>query len=567
MKTSIWKSIPKHGLAIVAGILLGIIAPACAQTTNADEPVPVETSNAADAIVTPPTAAPNLEAATNATVDVKKPPVTRVNREAVVAIGSNAELKANEVAEAVVAICGNAIAKGEVTDAVVAVMGNVEVSGEGGDAVVAVMGNVKLLPGARVRGDVVSVGGTVEKAEGASIEGQVQEVNIGIPGLPSFDWLSTWVKECVFKLRPLAPSVGWVWGFAGVFFLLYALVALALPRPVELCVQEITQRPLTTILMGLLTLVLVPVISIILAVTVVGGIVIPFALIALALAAIIGKVALLQYLGRQITRHFGGAQQPFLAFVVGWLIITLLYMVPILGLMMFAVTGMWALGAAVMATFGGARREMPPRNTPPSQPTYASGSTPPVAGLAPMPMTAAGTASPSPEVSADSAGAGFAAPSSGEFAGTPPAFAASAVPTTASAPMAMPDAWALPRAGFWERMGAAFLDVVLVSILGGLIGGPPLGFLVALAYFAGMWGWKGTTIGGIVLKLKVVRLDGGPVTFPVALVRGLTAAFSTVVMFLGFLWIAWDPEKQSWHDKIAGTVVVRLPHTQSLVCF
>jgi uncharacterized RDD family membrane protein YckC len=47
----------------------------------------------------------------------------------------------------------------------------------------------------------------------------------------------------------------------------------------------------------------------------------------------------------------------------------------------------------------------------------------------------------------------------------------------------------------------------------------------------------------------------------------LAAVFSTMVMFVGFLWIAWDKEKQGWHDKIAGTVVVRLPHTQSLVCF
>ena len=131
----------------------------------------------------------------------------------------------------------------------------------------------------------------------------------------------------------------------------------------------------------------------------------------------------------------------------------------------------------------------------------------------------------------------------------------------------MPEAWTLPRAGFWERMAAAFLDVVLVSLLGHLVGRPSWGLLVALAYFTGMWAWKGTTIGGILLKLKVARLDGQPMTFPVALVRGLSAVFSVVVLFLGFLWIAWDRDKQGWHDKIAGTTVVRLPHTQSLVCY
>jgi len=134
-----------------------------------------------------------------------------------------------------------------------------------------------------------------------------------------------------------------------------------------------------------------------------------------------------------------------------------------------------------------------------------------------------------------------------------------------------------PRAGFWERMGAAFLDMVAVGFITGFahrplgfmlsfLNGPPVFFIVALAYFAGLWAWKGTTLGGIVLKLHVVRHDGGPLTFLVALVRGLAAAFSAVVFFLGFFWIGWDREKQGWHDKIAGTVVVRVPRSTPLVC-
>ena len=97
---------------------------------------------------------------------------------------------------------------------------------------------------------------------------------------------------------------------------------------------------------------------------------------------------------------------------------------------------------------------------------------------------------------------------------------------------------------------------MVTCILGGLVGGPPQGFLVALAYFAGMWAWKGTTIGGIVLGLKVARMDGQPLTFTVALVRGLAAAFSVIVLFLGFLWMLWDPRQQGWHDKLAHTIVV-----------
>ncbi len=69
------------------------------------------------------------------------------------------------------------------------------------------------------------------------------------------------------------------------------------------------------------------------------------------------------------------------------------------------------------------------------------------------------------------------------------------------------------------------------------------------------------------LGLKVVRADGQPVTFAVALVRGLAAAFSIAVLFLGILWIAWDAEKQGWHDRIAGTLVIRLPKGTPLLAF
>lgn len=113
-------------------------------------------------------------------------------------------------------------------------------------------------------------------------------------------------------------------------------------------------------------------------------------------------------------------------------------------------------------------------------------------------------------------------------------------------------------------MGAGFLDIAVICLSVALAG--PFSLLVGLAYFAGMWAWKGTTIGGIVLNLQVVRQDGQPMNFLTALVRSVAAVFSALMLFLGFFWIAWDREKQGWHDKIAGTVVVRLPKPISLVC-
>jgi uncharacterized RDD family membrane protein YckC len=91
-------------------------------------------------------------------------------------------------------------------------------------------------------------------------------------------------------------------------------------------------------------------------------------------------------------------------------------------------------------------------------------------------------------------------------------------------------------------------------------------FLPALAlYGALLWKLRGATIGGIIFGLKVVRLDSRPSEWVTVVVRALACFFSLIVIGLGFIWIAFDPEKQGWHDKIAGTVVVRMPRGVSLV--
>ena len=371
--------------------------------------------------------------------------------------------------------------------------------------------------------------------------------------------------------------MGWVWLVAGAMFLIYLLLAAALSGPVGVCVNTITRRPVTTILLGLLTKLLVPFVFLLLAITGIGVFVVPFLVVALFLGALVGKVALFEYLGLSLGRQFGPGpfEKPIVGFVVGWLLITLLYMVPVVGLITFGLVGFWGLGCVVTALFGGLKRETP---APPLSPVFS----PPATFVAPQ-STGAGQGS---AVGAS----GFGEAPSG--APGPSSMAAGAQQTVAepspnqgprmSMPVSpptlnVPEALAYPKAGFWERSGAAFLDVVLVSILTGLahaplpkfvfhaIGGSSFFLIVAVAYFAGMWAWRGTTVGGAVLSLKVMRFDGQPLTFSVALVRALAAAFSTVVLFLGFLWIAWDQDKQGWHDKIAGTVVLRLPRGTPLV--
>ena len=478
---------------------------------------------------------------------------SEINREALVVFGKDAELKTNESAEAVVVIGGSAKVSGKVREAVVVIGGDAEIDGEVGDAVVAILGSVKINPGAVIHNEVVSVGGRVDVAKGAHIHGTTQEVDLGGLRLGKIpQGLKDWFVHCVLKFRLLAPQVGWVWFVAAAFFLIYLLITLALPRPVTVCVDELTRRPMTTFFIGLLAKLLVPLVMLLLIVTGIGIVVVPFIQAALIAGALIGKAALMQYLGRQIARQFGSEalQKPLVAFLLGWLLITLIYMIPILSLLVFGITSVWGIGVAITATFVGLRRESPQRPPPPASPMAA-----------PIPPTAAASM------------AAIVSPATDPRSPIPPSPEAAQpkavplLPPTTPAPAGPPVALSFPIASFWERMGAGFLDLVLVTILSALVPMAPFWPLIALAYFSGMWAWKGTTVGGVVLKLQVVRqTNGGTLTFVVALVRALAAAFSIFVLFLGFFWIAWDRDKQGWHDKIAGTLVVRLPRAMPLVC-
>ena len=122
-----------------------------------------------------------------------------------------------------------------------------------------------------------------------------------------------------------------------------------------------------------------------------------------------------------------------------------------------------------------------------------------------------------------------------------------------------------PRATFWDRVGASLIDAVLFAAISGATHIVFLGFGGWAIYQVGMWSWKQTTIGGIVLGIKGERMDGRPMDFGVALIRYLASCLSSFALGLGYLWAAWDSEGQTWHDKIAGTVVVKVPKNEPLL--
>jgi uncharacterized RDD family membrane protein YckC len=147
------------------------------------------------------------------------------------------------------------------------------------------------------------------------------------------------------------------------------------------------------------------------------------------------------------------------------------------------------------------------------------------------------------------------------------------------APVAGP-APGLRYGGFWVRVVAFILDGIVLGVLTAALaplvsGGNivtttssgvvtinytanALGFLIDLLYFVGFWAWRGQSPGMIPFNMRIVMADdGSKVDVVRCLLRYVGLIISFVILFLGVIWVGFDRRKQGWHDKIAGTVVVR----------
>jgi len=466
-----------------------------------------------------------------------------------VAVGSDVVVKAGEIAEEVVVVQGSATIDGAVEGDIVVILGKATVNGKVDGELVSVMSDVALGPQAEVDGQVVSVGGTFEKDPAAQLHGPPEVVVAQF--LPGYDWLDRNIFSGVL-LRPLPPGLGWVWVIGLIFVGLHFLVLVLLPKPVQACAETVGERPVRCFLVGLLVYILFLPLLILLSWTVIA---VPILICALIAAALIGRVVVYRVAGGQVFRQVGLAHldQPLISWLLGTVIFYLLYMVPILGWFVWFTVAPLGVGAAVATAFGMFRREGARGQMSDALPATV----PPPQGLA---VVAPAPASPPPQDGL----AGSSSPVPVPSASAPPL-----PPLTGSAPAAALSSveWAsFPRVGFWPRLGASVLDLLMIAIVNALTVGRGNFFLfLVLAYHLGMWTWKGTTLGGAVFGLKCVRLDGRALDWSVALVRGLACFVSLAAAGLGFFWASWTRDRQSWHDIIAGTTIVRCPRPIALI--
>lgn len=143
-----------------------------------------------------------------------------------------------------------------------------------------------------------------------------------------------------------------------------------------------------------------------------------------------------------------------------------------------------------------------------------------------------------------------------------------------------------PRADFAQRLGAFAIDLVIIvvaeivlsMVLGGVVAavanagsGAAIGVAallslvlvlvyvaVPIVYFGFMEGQpSGQTFGKRALGIRVVDFSSaGPLPMGRAMLRSVVRSFLSGILLLGYLWMLWDPEQQTWHDKLVGTTVV-----------
>lgn len=263
------------------------------------------------------------------------------------------------------------VAPGERVETAVSFGGNILVEGTVDQAVVAFGGNVDLRPGASVGSGlnnddpaVVIFGGELTKAPGASVAG-------GTVDASDFDW--EWVGDIGGTIASVTPfGAGSVlgWGLGLVVWAIVGLIVVAIaPRQLRSVRRQLEERPVASLGWGALeALVLFPILTLLLIITIIGIIVaIPWAIFVVPLLFLFGYISAASLVGRRVLASAGEhGDDLLLATVVGLAIFRVIDLVPVLGSIVLIFVWLAGLGATVSAIWRWQRGRRRPEPTPAS---------------------------------------------------------------------------------------------------------------------------------------------------------------------------------------------------------
>jgi uncharacterized RDD family membrane protein YckC len=419
-----------------------------------------------------------------------------------VVTGQNFVLEKGETTSGdLVLVRGHAKIDGTVNGDCVLVGSDADISGTINGDTVSVASKLRFLPGTTVNGDFVSVVSSVFGASEVHVNGERINMDVFSPDtLLGFD---KWFSGTILLLRPMSPDSFTSW-FGALFVLAFCLgVGVLFPRLLADTGKVLQERAPASLLSGFAIVPAAALFCFLLLVTVLGILVIPFVVATLIVFSLIGNAAVFQAIGQRLAPKLKDQKHGTLAWIaLGAVVCWIIYCIPVIGFLAGSLVFLAGLGAFSLYVVDRARATPTARLNAPAK--------------------------------------SLAADSSGESAAVRPSIVAGS----------MPD--------FWRRLGANLIDLVVLYSLLQFTGITRILVPAWVLYRFGMYVWKSATLGEIVLNLRVEKLDGGSLVkdYGTAIVRALASLLSLLSLGLGFLWILFDPQRQTWHDKISGSVVV-----------
>ena len=308
----------------------------------------------------------------------------------------------------------------------------------------------------------------------------------------------------------MSPTSIVSWTLALIFLAIRLVLGLSFPKIFQQTDTIIRERTGPSFLIGLAMILGLPVLSVLLIITVLGILALPFLAIAFFILVMFGTTAVCYSFGKRVAPQI--AEKRYVAciwIVIGNAVVWVLYCIPVIGFLAAGVIALLGLGS-----FGIYLAERYRSNAP-----------------QPMANQPASGAVQGPE-------------GSESFALAP----ATAAPESVRA-----------RAHFLPRLIANLIDLTIILPLLHSFHITNAVIAAWALYRFGMYAWKSATLGQIVLNLQVEKLDGATLIgdYSGAAIRALSSLLSLIPLGLGFIWILFNSDLEAWHDKISGTYVVR----------
>jgi hypothetical protein len=241
-----------------------------------------------------------------------------------------------------IAIFGDITVNGNLTGDAVAIFGNVSVSGAVDGDTIAVFGRISAKNNGVINGDAIGVLGGVDKAPNANIRGEIVDVNVPLN---------------IKRDNGLVPRISY--GDMIGLIVVYAFSCLALLIAPDRVIRMSEESKLRLgrrfgigFLIMMLFLPVAVVLSVLLAITLVGIIFIPFIFIAFILLAFVGMVALEVAIGFRITGNLEGRNSIYIHLLVGVVLVYVMKIIPIFGWLAYFALVTYAIGVAADTRIG-----------------------------------------------------------------------------------------------------------------------------------------------------------------------------------------------------------------------